>query len=110
MRADELLEAHTVWWGHTVLLRLDGELDLATVQIVDRAVSLALAGQPRALCLDLTGLVFCDMTGLRALQRLTHRVGAAHTTLHLTDLHPNLHRTLARLETVVPWAPRVLQE
>ncbi|MFB7867830.1 STAS domain-containing protein [Streptomyces sp. NPDC056069] len=92
------------------MLHLNGELDLATAPLVDLAVTFALAGQPRAFWLDLTGIVFCDMTGLRVLQRLTERVRAARAPLHLTDLHPNLRHTLTRLETVSPWTPPALQK
>ncbi|WP_406053514.1 hypothetical protein OG462_44585 [Streptomyces sp. NBC_01077] len=54
MRADQLLQARTVWWGGTVLLRLEGELGIATAPLLDRAVSSALATGPDLLCLDLT--------------------------------------------------------
>ncbi|WP_406053504.1 STAS domain-containing protein [Streptomyces sp. NBC_01077] len=109
MRADQLLQAHTVWWGGTVLLRLEGELDIATAPLLDRAVSSALAAGPDLLCLDLTALAFCDVTGLHALRRLTDQTHAAHTRLHLAGLHPRLRYTLDRLKTLSPWNPPVLQ-
>ncbi|MFD9622347.1 STAS domain-containing protein [Streptomyces virginiae] len=108
MRADELLQTHTLWHGDTVLLRLAGELDLATAPLAHQAVTTALSGRPRALCLDLTGLTFCDGTGLRALNRLTHRIHTTHTSLHLTGLHPNLYRTLGLLKTASSWTPTAL--
>ncbi|MFE5948711.1 STAS domain-containing protein [Streptomyces sp. NPDC056480] len=109
VQADELLHAHTLWWGEAALLRLDGELDIATAPLVDQAVAAVLARQPEILCLDLAGLVFCDMTGLHALRRLSDRVHAAHTSLHLVGLHPRLRYTLARLRSLSPWTPPVLQ-
>ncbi|MFF3062379.1 STAS domain-containing protein [Streptomyces sp. NPDC057909] len=108
MRADELLQTHTVWCGDRVLLCLTGELDLATAPLVDRAVATALAGRPRVLSLDLTGLVFCDGTGLRTLRRLADQAHTAHASLHLAGLHPNIHRTLDLLKVVPPWSPPVL--
>ncbi|MCX2185765.1 STAS domain-containing protein [Streptomyces sp. SKN60] len=103
MRADELLLAHGLWCEDTVLLCLTGELDLATAPLVDQAVTTALAASPRGLLLDLTGLTFCDGTGLRALNRLAYRVHTAHVPLHVTGLHPNLYRTLDLLKTTSPW-------
>ncbi|MFD9467522.1 STAS domain-containing protein [Streptomyces sp. NPDC060027] len=105
MRADELLQTHTLRYGETVLLRLTGELDLATAPLLHQALTTALAGHPRTLCLDLTSLTFCDGTGLRALNRLTHQVHTTHTSLHLTGLHPNLYRTLDLLKTAPPLDP-----
>ncbi|MER7820235.1 STAS domain-containing protein, partial [Streptomyces sp. NPDC096153] len=90
--------------GDTALLRLTGELDLATAPLVDQAVTTALAGHPRTLRLDLTDLVFCDGTGLRALRRLTNAIHAAHVAFHLTGTHPNLHQTLTRLGAASPWS------
>ncbi|WP_353963913.1 STAS domain-containing protein [Streptomyces sp. NBC_00233] len=86
--------------GGTVLLCLEGELDIATAPLLDRAVTSILAAGPDLLCLDLTALAFCDMTGLHALRRLTDQTHAAHTHLHLTGLHPRLRCTLARLKTL----------
>uniref|UniRef100_UPI003F496AF3 STAS domain-containing protein n=1 Tax=Streptomyces sp. CA-141956 TaxID=3240051 RepID=UPI003F496AF3 len=110
VRADELLQAHTVWWGHTVLLRLDGELDIATAPLVDRTVTAVLAGRPDTVHLDLAGLGFCDMTGLHALRRLTDRIHATGTALHLAGMHPRLHYTLTLLQGLSPWTPPVLQD
>ncbi|MEU9298646.1 STAS domain-containing protein [Streptomyces sp. NPDC048266] len=94
MRAEDLLQTHTLWHRDTVELRLTGELDLATVPLLLQAAATALSTRPRHLSLDLAGLTFCDQTGLRALHRLTHQVHAARISLRLTGIHPRLHRTL----------------
>ncbi|MGW8358834.1 STAS domain-containing protein [Streptomyces wedmorensis] len=108
MRADELLQVHSLRYEDTVLLCLTGELDLATAPLLDRAVTTALSGHPHHLCLDLTGLAFCDTTGLHALQHLSDTAHATHTNLHLAGLHPHLHRTLHLLKTASPWPPPAL--
>ncbi|MFE9139630.1 STAS domain-containing protein [Streptomyces sp. NPDC007355] len=108
MRADELLQTHTLWYRDTVLLGLAGELDLATAPLVHRAVTAALAGHPRTLCLDLAGLTFCDGTGLRALHRLTRQARTARVSLHLTGLNPRLYRTPGLLTAASPWLPPAL--
>ncbi|MFE5948171.1 STAS domain-containing protein [Streptomyces sp. NPDC056480] len=110
MRADQLLQAHTVWWGGTVLLRPEGELDIATAPLLDQTATSVLAAEPDLLCLDLTALTFCDITGQHALRRLTDQTHATHTRLHLTGLHPRLRYTLTRLKTLSPWNPPVLQD
>ncbi|MFE5940554.1 STAS domain-containing protein [Streptomyces sp. NPDC056470] len=104
MRAEDLLQTHTLWHRDTVHLRLNGELDLATVPLLQQAATTAMSTHPRHLRLDLSGLTFCDQTGLRALHRLTRQAHTAHITLHLTGTHPHLHRTLTRQHT--PPSPR----
>uniref|UniRef100_UPI003F4912E9 STAS domain-containing protein n=1 Tax=Streptomyces sp. CA-141956 TaxID=3240051 RepID=UPI003F4912E9 len=108
--ADGLLQARTVWWGHAVRACLGGELDIATVPLVDRAVTAVLAGRPDTVCLDLAGLGFCDMTGLHAMRRFTGRIHAAGTALRLVGMHPRLRCTLTLLQGVSPWTPPVLQD
>ncbi|MFE5549388.1 STAS domain-containing protein [Streptomyces sp. NPDC056534] len=104
MRAEDLLQTHTLWHRDTVELRLTGELDLATVPLLLQAAATALSTRPRHLNLDLAGLTFCDQTGLRALHRLTRQVHAARVSLRLTGLHSRLHRTLTQQRT--PPSPR----
>ncbi|MGW9438081.1 STAS domain-containing protein [Streptomyces sp. NPDC055607] len=97
MRAEELLQAHITRCGGTVLLRLTGELDLATTRLLARAADAALASCPCHLLLDLTHLVFCDRTGLRALRRLAGQARSASADLRLTGLHPHLRRVFPEL-------------
>jgi anti-sigma B factor antagonist len=53
--------------GERVVLRLDGELDLASVPTLEDAVENATLEDTAALVLDLRGLEFIDSTGLRAI-------------------------------------------
>ena len=53
--------------GERVVLRLDGELDLAGVPLLEEAVANALLDGVAAIVLDLRGLEFVDSTGLRAI-------------------------------------------
>ncbi|MET7458724.1 STAS domain-containing protein [Streptomyces sp. NPDC005574] len=108
VEADDLLQTCTLWSKDTVLLRVIGELDVATAPLLDQAVTAALVGCPRDFRLDLTALVFCDAAGLRALRRLTDTVHVAYVSFRLVGLHPNVHRTLARLGTMSPWSPPLL--
>jgi len=53
--------------GERVVLRLDGELDLASVPTLESAVENATLDDAAELVLDLRGLEFIDSTGLRAI-------------------------------------------
>lgn len=53
--------------GARVVLRLDGELDLASVPTLEHAVEGAPLDDAAELVLDLRGLEFIDSTGLRAI-------------------------------------------
>lgn len=50
-----------------VVLRLDGELDLASVPLLESEVESATLDDPARIVLDLRGLDFIDSTGLRAI-------------------------------------------
>ncbi|WP_435280056.1 STAS domain-containing protein [Streptomyces sp. 1222.5] len=99
---------HRGWLGDTVLLRLAGELDVATAPLVEKAVVTCLVGHPPCIHLDLTGLTFCDGTGLRSLQRFTDAAQAADVAVCLTGIHPNLQRTLTHFKNASPWSPPML--
>ena len=56
--------------GPIPVVRVAGELDLSTVSYLHRAIQAAATQAPRPrLIVDLTGLDFCDSTGLRGLIR-----------------------------------------
>jgi anti-anti-sigma factor len=53
-----------------VVVSLDGELDLASVPLLQREVQNATLDDPGTVVLDLSGLEFIDSTGLRAILTL----------------------------------------
>jgi anti-sigma B factor antagonist len=59
--------------GERVVLRLDGDLDLASVPLLESEVELATLDDTAAIVLDLRGLEFLDSTGLRAILLLDKR-------------------------------------
>jgi anti-sigma B factor antagonist len=59
--------------GDAVVLRLRGELDIATVPRLEEAVDAALAGAPGELTIDLRPLGFLDSSGLRQFILLADR-------------------------------------
>jgi anti-sigma B factor antagonist len=61
----------------TQILRVQGELDLATADSLYRRGRTAIGRHPRLLLLDLTGLSFCDASGLSAFVRIANEAEAA---------------------------------
>ncbi len=59
--------------GERVVLSLDGELDLASVPLLESAVENATLDGPATIVLDLRKLEFIDSTGLRAILSLDKR-------------------------------------
>lgn len=59
--------------GDRVVLRLGGELDLASVPLLESEVENAMVEDPATVILDLSTLEFIDSTGLRAILSLDKR-------------------------------------
>jgi anti-sigma B factor antagonist len=69
--------------GERAVLRLDGELDLAGVPLLEDAAEQAALDDPTTLVLDLRGLEFIDSTGLRAILSLEERCAERGQTFAL---------------------------
>jgi anti-sigma B factor antagonist len=77
------------------VVRLSGELDMATEQRVAHVLDEALASTPEVLRLDLSDVEFCDARGLAALVIARQRLQSAQRRLELTGVRPPLRRLLA---------------
>jgi anti-sigma B factor antagonist len=66
-------------FGTTAEIEINGELDLACVPDLERAVDRALRAGPERVVVDLRGLTFIDSSGIDALLRLRTRAIAWHT-------------------------------
>jgi len=64
--------------GHDgeVVVRLQGELDMAATPALSRALDAAMDTRPHSLALDLNELTFVDSTGIRVLITACRRAGA----------------------------------
>jgi anti-anti-sigma factor len=60
-------------------LALAGDLDIAGVTELDRALAALLAREPRPLLLDLSGVAFLDSSGVAVLVRLANHFGRVRT-------------------------------
>jgi anti-sigma B factor antagonist len=80
--------------GQEHIIKVSGELDLSTVDTLRQAAEEHLeAGQ--TLILDLSGLTFCDSTGLGAMIRLHQRADTTGATLILCELRRRVTELLA---------------
>ncbi len=70
--------------GQTARLKLSGELDLASVPSLQKAVDATLAAGARELTLDLGGVSFVDSSGLRLFIVLSQRAGSEGWKLAMT--------------------------
>ena len=85
--------------GATTVLRLAGELDLASAEVLRERVR-TLLGHGSAielLVLDLAGLEFLDVTGLGALLEARRKLAATGATLTLRRPRPMVVRMLTLL-------------
>ncbi|MEV0911800.1 ANTAR domain-containing protein [Streptomyces hokutonensis] len=80
-------------------MTVSGELDIDTEQIMQRALRLALARSPAGVDLDLTGVGFCDCSGLNVLLRVRRLALADGKTLGVRALSPCVERLFALTRT-----------
>ena len=85
---DVLLRAEVIRQDGSVVLALTGELDIGTAPVLRRTVAQLVSPHLRALTLDLGGLTFVDVVGLRALVdvgEITTGPGATLRMRNVTD-------------------------
>jgi anti-sigma B factor antagonist len=67
----------------SLVLRLSGELDMATVPLLREVVAELVSPHLRSVTIDMSGLDFVDLVGLRAISEVNLAVAAANTTFRL---------------------------
>jgi anti-sigma B factor antagonist len=80
--------------GSVVRLAARGELDLATAHHLATTLAAQLAEGRRTVCLDLSGLTFCGVSGLSALLQAHRSYEEAGSVLILTGCDRQLRRHL----------------
>jgi anti-anti-sigma factor len=80
--------------GRTLILTVQGELDLATADSLYLRARAAIDRHTRLLLLDLAGVSFCDVRGLSALVRIANDADAAGCRYGLVSPRPNVARVL----------------
>lgn len=77
----------------TVVLRVDGEIDMADVEELKAAVRPCFS-DGATVELDLSGLAFMDSSGLGALVQLVKEAAAQGSSIVLTNVSARTHRLL----------------
>jgi anti-sigma B factor antagonist len=86
--------------GDTVVVQLNGELDLASAPDLERELREAEAGNPTRVVIDLSGLAFMDSTGLQALLRTRERANSSSYELTLRRGPHQVQRVFELTKTV----------
>ncbi|MGN6521954.1 MAG: STAS domain-containing protein [Actinomycetes bacterium] len=92
----DILHVSTETHGESALLRLEGEIDLSSVDVMRRAaLDLLHRGARLArLEIDFAGVTFLDSTGIGALLDISTKAQQTGTTLTLTNVAAAPHRAI----------------
>jgi anti-anti-sigma factor len=80
--------------GHSAIVEVDGELDLASSHQLALALDQTWRKQPRLVVLELGDLRFIDMAGLRVLLVAQQRAEHEHARLVLANVREPVHRVM----------------
>ena len=72
------------------IVSVTGELDIATAEQAYSYISEVIDGRPAPVTVDLSGLTFCDASGLGVLARIARHARQAGRQLKLTSARPSL--------------------
>jgi anti-anti-sigma factor len=72
------------------VVSVTGELDIATAEQAYSYISEVIDGRPAPVTVDLSGLTFCDASGLGALARIARHAREAGRQLMLASARPSL--------------------
>ena len=76
------------------IVSVTGELDIATAEQAYSYISEVIDGLPAPVTVDLSGLTFCDASGLGALARIARHAREVGRQLRLTSARPSLLRIM----------------
>jgi anti-sigma B factor antagonist len=78
----------------TQVVSVTGELDIATAEQAYAYISEIIDGRPASVSVDLSGLTFCDASGLGVLAKIARHARQAGRQLRLTAARPSLLRIM----------------
>ncbi|MGK5630250.1 STAS domain-containing protein [Streptomyces sp. URMC 123] len=81
--AEDRLREGTVLSSDPGVLSLVGDIDVRTVSRVQEAVRICLDAQPTAVCVDLSGVTFCDCAGINVMLWARREAGRTGTGFSL---------------------------
>jgi len=91
--------------GVRTVVAVSGEIDIDTEQTLQRALRLALARSSEGVDLDLTGVGFCDCSGLNVLLRVRRIALTDGKTLRIRAAAPGVEQLLTLTDTSSLFAP-----
>ncbi|MFI1206798.1 anti-sigma factor antagonist [Streptomyces sp. NPDC020802] len=97
------IETHAA--GERMTLTATGEVDIDTYPCLQHALRTALGESVRGVDLDLTGVDFCDCTGLNVLLHVRRRALADGKTVVVRSASPAVERLLTLTDTSSLFAP-----
>src|SRR5215212_4904587 len=80
--------------GEAARLELRGELDMATAPVLERVIKTAARSHPDRIVLDLSGLSFVDVSGLRAILDAARSARRDGRSVVITNPMPHIVRLL----------------
>jgi stage II sporulation protein AA (anti-sigma F factor antagonist) len=96
--------------GDTVLIMVQGEVDLANAEFVERQIAAAISNRTMSAAVDLTSVSYVDSIGMRVLFELATRLQTAQIALKLIAPMGSPARRvieISGLDSVVDVEPRV---
>jgi anti-sigma B factor antagonist len=93
--------------GGPVVLHVTGEVDHHTAPLLRGALAEIADISDGGVLVDLSGLRYCDSTGITVLVTAHHRAVAAGSAFGITGLHPDLARVfeIVGIDRVIPLHP-----
>jgi anti-sigma B factor antagonist len=80
--------------GEYVVVVMPAEIDVTNAAQVRQGLLRALNGTAGRLIIDMSATTFCDVAGVRAIERAYQRARACRTPLHLVLTEPSVRRIL----------------
>ncbi len=82
--------SHSIGADGYQVVSVSGELDIATAEVAYAYITEVIDGWPVPIQVDLSGLTFCDASGLGALARIANHARRVGRQLRLTSVRPSL--------------------
>jgi anti-sigma B factor antagonist len=105
-------ERHPIRWaGHTAVITMPAEIDIANADQVREDLLSLLNRGPAMLIVDMGATQFCDSVGVNALVRAFRRATASHAGIRLVVGFPAVQRVLSitGVDRLIPVYPSVAE-
>lgn len=110
LASQQSLRVTTDTQSDLVVLSVEGELDIATCELLEAAITNALSRRPRAVAIDMAGVGFLGKAGASTVLECWYRATRQRTRLGIVNPSPAALRVLRamRLEGVLVRDPSII--